>query len=76
MATTQIDFKAAMGETKAASFARAIEVDPKRLRSYLRNSLKVNVSKGDELTNEVKTSLIEHFHGEDAVKAKGKKASK
>lgn len=72
-----IDFTAAMKETKAASFARAIAVDPKRLRSYLRGTLKIRVSAGDELTADAKRSLITHFHGDEALaSAKGKKAKK
>lgn len=70
---TAIDFQAAMKETKASSFARAISVDPKRLRSYLRNTLKVRVSDGDEFSNDAKTALITHFHGEDALAPKGKR---
>lgn len=71
--TNAIDFKAAMSETRPAGFAKAINVDPKRLRSYLRGSLKVRVSDGDAFTDEAKQALITHFHGEEAAPVKGKK---
>ena len=70
-----IDLKAAMAETKPAGFAKAINVDPKRLRSYLRGSLKVRVSDGDAFTDEAKTALIEHFVPKE-TSPKGKKGSK
>lgn len=73
--TNATDFSTAMSETKPAGFARAINVDPVQLRGYLRRVLKIRVSDGDAFTDEAKTALIKHYHGEEAVAApKAKKA--
>lgn len=72
-----IDLTAAMSETKAANFARAIDRDPKAVRGFLRR-LGFRASETPVLTEEVQLACIKHFHGEEAVPApsKGKKKAK
>lgn len=70
------DFTAALAETRSSNFARAIGIDEKKLRSYLRR-IGHRSSEVPVLPREVQLQAIEHFHGEDAVpadKPKGKKA--
>lgn len=71
-----INVQEAMKETKASAFARAISVEPKKLRAYCRNTLKFRTSEDGPLTPELQAALIEHFVPEEArtAPAKGKKS--